>query len=487
MTARRIASAGLWSTIDIVARQGVLFAVSIILARLLMPADFGIIALLTFFSSLSIVFVQGGLSTALIQRQETSREEESSVFWWNLLASLLFAALLVAIGPAVSRFYGYPVLAPLMLLAAAQVVLSALGAVQTALLTRSLRFADLTKAGLASTIVAGAAGVGAALLGWGVWALAIQVATMAAVNSLVLWWVSDWRPSFHFRLRTIRHLLAFGSWFSLSSALEVLYNQGFALILGKLYGARELGIYNRAASTQLLPTGILAAIIGRLALPLFSERAKDPGALRRGLKTALGFAMLVNLPMMTGVALLPDLIIHVLFGEKWLGAAPILAILAWSGLIVPMHVLNLQVILAEGRSSTYFRVEVAKKLLGIAALVIGSFYGIFGLAYSYLAVAILALFINVEPVRRSLGYGVLAQLADLKGVIAATALMAAAVLLLRSMVDLGSAPSLLLLTAVGAGTYCAAGFALRVRAFAEGWDVARLYFGRGAEKAALPD
>lgn len=487
MSDRRIASAGLWSTIDIVARQGVLFAVSIILARLLMPADFGILALLTFFSSLSIVFVQGGLSTALVQRQGTSRDEESSVFWWNLFASLLFAALLVAIGPAVARFYGYPVLAPLMLLAAAQVVLSALGAVQTALLTRALRFADLTKAGLASTVVAGAAGVGAALLGWGVWALAIQIVTMAAVNSLVLWWVSDWRPSFHFRLRTIRHLLAFGSWFSLSSALEVLYAQGFALILGKLYGARELGIYNRASGTQLLPAGILAAIISRLALALFSERAKDKAALRRGLKMALGFAMLINLPMMTGVALLPDLIIDVLFGEKWLAAAPILAILAWSGLIVPMHVLNLQAVLAEGRSSTYFRVELVKKVIGITAIAIGSFYGIFGLAYSYLAVAIIGLFINVEPVRRSLGYGVLAQLLDLKGVIAATALMAAAVLALKSAIDMGSAPSLLLLTVTGAVVYCAAGFALRVRAFREGLDMALLFFRPGDRKAALPD
>ncbi|HEX8412646.1 MAG TPA: oligosaccharide flippase family protein, partial [Sphingomicrobium sp.] len=158
MSVERATRAGAWSALDIVLRQGVQFVVSIILARLLSPADFGLMALLTFFTSLSITFVQGGLSMALVQRQDTTREEESAVFWINLAASTVFGVLLVLIAPFLAKFYGEPMLRPLLFVAAAQVVLSALGAVQTALLTRTLRFDQLTKTGIVSSLVSGGLG-----------------------------------------------------------------------------------------------------------------------------------------------------------------------------------------------------------------------------------------------------------------------------------------------------------------------------------------
>jgi teichuronic acid exporter len=478
MSIERAATAGLWSTIDIGSRLGVQFVVTIILARLLMPADFGIIALLAFFSSLATVFVQGGLLVALIQRQETTRDEESATFWWNLLASLGFALLLILLAPQVARFYGYPVLRLLMFVDAAQVVISALGAVQTALLIRTLRFADLAKAGVPATIVSGAAGIGAALLGAGVWALAIQLVSMTAANTIMLWWVCDWRPSLHARLSTLRPLIAFGAWFGLSSTLEILYSQGFALIVGKLYGMPSLGLYNRAANTQLLPSNILSATISRVALPLFSARGEDPERMRQGLKRAIGFVMLINLPVMTGMALLPDLIILALFGEKWLPAAPILAILAWGGLIFPLHVLNLQVMLAQGRSGTYFRVEMIKKVVGVGCLTVGSIFGILGLALSQLIFGFLALFINVEPIRRNLGYGVARQIGDVGGTVLITAIMAAAVVLLRPLLHFSPLRNLVTLVFAGAAVYVGTGFALRVRSFLDAWSVARLLLRR---------
>lgn len=465
MTARTAASAGLWSAIDFGTRAGMQFVVSLILARLLMPEDFGIIAMLTFFTSLSIVFVQGGLSTALVQRQVSTRDEESAVFWWNLLASLLFAGLLILIAPAVARYYEYPVLVSLMPVAAGQVVFSALGAVQNALLTRQLRFGTLAKAGIAATAISGACATWAAFSGLGVWALALQILGQAALYSTFLWLASDWRPKAHFRPGTIAELWRFGGWFSLSSVLEVLYTQGFALIIGKLYGARDLGLYNRASNTQLLPTTIISSIIGRIALPLMAARADDRASLRQGLKAANAIAMLINLPIMTGIALLSDLIVVVLFGEKWLPAAPLLAILAWGGLLFPLHVLNLQLLLAVGKANTYFRVEVIKKVFGIAAVAGGSFYGMYGLAWSQLVVGIVALFINVAPVGKHLDYGVYAQIRDLKGPILATVAMGAVVMPLRQFVAFGPLADLLILSAAGAAVYAAFCLAFRIQAF----------------------
>ena len=479
MTVERAAKAGLWSGIDILLRQGVGFVVAIILARLLAPEDFGIVALLTFFSSLSIVVVQGGLSAAIIQRRETSAEEEGAVFWWNLAASAALALVLLAIAPAVADFYGYPILAPLMAMAAAQVVFSALGAVQTALLTRALNFRALAKAGVLASTLSGVFGVGAALAGAGVWALALQMAAMAAINSASLWLLCPWRPVMHFRFRTIRSLFSFGFFLSISSILDVIYTQGFALVIGKLHGVRDLGFYNRANGTQVLPNSIITTLIGRIALPLFAERASDPEALRRGVRMANSQAMILNLPMMVGLALVSDLVIATLFGDKWLPAAPILSILAVGGVLLPLHIINLQLLLAQGRSDQYLGIEITKKVIAVGFVLVGSYFGITGLAWSQTIFSVLALLINAYPAGRSLGYGAAAQVWDLRDLVAATAVMAAAVWLLRDLIDLAPPAELLVLVAAGAAAYLATGFALRLRTFAESLSVGRALLRRG--------
>lgn len=465
-------SAGLWSGIDIVFRQGVLFLVSLILARLLNPADFGIIALLTFFTSLSLVFVQGGLSAALVQRQQTSREEESAVFWWNMLASACFALALVAAGPFIASFYGYPVLRPLTWLAAVQIFSSSLGAVQTALLSRRLQFRKLTLVGAVSSLLGGVVGIVAAWLGAGVWALAWQTVTLAVANAILLWAICDWRPSFHVRIATMRHLIGFGGWVSLGSILEVLYTQGFSLVVGKLYGAPRLGIYNRAVGTQLMPTTVLSTIIGRIALPLFSSRADEPEALRRGLRLAIGLAMLINLPLMAGLSILAPDIVVTLFGQKWLPAAPILTVLALGGMLFPVHVINLQMVLAQGRPRTFLRNEIIKKSIGVICVVVGSLFGIIGLAWSQVVFNVLAFVANAQPARQSMNYGPLRQMADLAGPAAATVAMSVVLILVRRAVPLSPHASLALLVPAGAAIYFLVGWLVRSSIFIEATHMA---------------
>jgi O-antigen/teichoic acid export membrane protein len=179
------------------------------------------------------------------------------------------------------------------------------------------------------------------------------------------------------------------------------------------------------------------------------------------------------------------LLINALFGEAWLPAAPILAILAWGGLIFPLHVLNLQIILAQGRPRTYFRVEILKKLVGVACVIVGSFFGIIGLAYAQLVVAILALFVNVEPVRRSLGYGVVRQLGDCGGTILVTAVMAGAILLLRPLLHFAPGVNLAILVVAGAAIYAGIGLAFRVRSFVEAGRVAKILLRGGRATDAL--
>jgi O-antigen/teichoic acid export membrane protein len=471
MSKTQAVRAGAWSALDLGLRQGVGFVVSIILARLLTPADFGLIALLGFFTSLATTFVQGGLSLALVQRQETTRIEESSVFWLNLAASVIFAGLLALLAPAVARLYEQPLLAPLLLVAGTQIVLSALAAVQTSLLTRYLRFDQLTKAGVVSSLLSGVLGVVAAYEGLGVWALAIQLVAASFFNSAALWWVCDWRPSLSFSLSSIRHLLGFGLFISLSNILEVLYSHGFALVIGKLYGVRDLGILNRANSVQLLPTSIISSVISRTALPLFSARAADKDALLRGLRMSIRLAMLLSMPVMAGLAILSDLVIDVLFGPKWMDAAPLLSIIAIAGMLLPLHILNLQLMLAQGQSRQFLSLEIQKKVAGIACLGVGSFFGIYGIAYASLVFSPVAFLLNAAPTRKSLGYGAARQLWDLRGIAAAVLFMSALVLMARSWLELPPLILLALLSAIGAVAYAAFGLMLRLPSFREAQDI----------------
>lgn len=479
MTVQKAAKAGAWSALDVVLRQAVNFIVLMVMARLLTPADFGIVALVSFFAGISIVFVQGGLSQALIQRQQTSREEESAVFWWNLGGSGLFAALLMLVSPAVARFYGHPVLQPLMMVAAAQILFAALGAVQTALLTRALRFDLLTISGAVASAASGAIGIAAALAGYGLWALAFQLASMALVSSLVLWMVCKWRPVLHMRFATIRELFGFGIYLSLSSALDVLYTQGFALIIGKLHGVADLGLYNRAYSTQALPSNILSSMVARTAFPLFATRSGDEAALRRGVRMANSLAMILTLPAMLGLAILSDLVIVSLFGEQWRPAAPILAILAIAGILVPVHVINLQVLLARAQSRRFFQLELIKKAGGLLFVVVGSWFGIVGLAWSIVLFSVVAVPINAWPVRASIGYGPSAQLWDLRGLLVPAAAMCALLIALKPMLAFSPPISLVILTAAGAFVYLGAGLVLRSSNFAEAREIGLSIMRRG--------
>lgn len=453
MTMPSAARASAWSAVDVLSRQGIQFLVVIILARLLAPEDFGIIALLAFFTSLSIAFVQGGLSIAIIQRQQTSSDEESAIFWWNLAGSILLGAGIVLAGPALAAFFDQPVLRSLVLVAAAQLVFSAAGAVHTALLTRGMRFDLLTKAGMLAYLASGAIAVAAGLMGLGVWALALQIVALAFLNTAALWIAVPWRPSFHFQFGTIRELFGFGAWVSVGNVLEAVYTNGIALLIGKLHGVRDLGFFNQASATQLLPSSALSTIVGRVALPLFASNQHDPDAMRGSLRLAIRCIMLVNLPSMVGLAMLSDLVVTVLFGARWLPAAPILSILALGGILFPLHVINVQYVLARGQAATFMKNEIIKKTLGIICVVVGSLFGIVGLAWSQVIYSALGLVVNAGPARRDLNYGPLRQLSDLAVIAAVTLLMAGAVYLVRSSVSAGPLITLALCTFTGAAVY----------------------------------
>ncbi len=459
---RRLFTAGLWSALDLGSRFGIQFLVSIVLARLLSPEDFGVYALTSLFVALSAVLVDGGFSTALVQKRDVDQAAETAVFQYNLLAAFSLALVIILIAPFMADVYGYLVLQPLLYCSAGLVLLNSLSAVPGALLNRRMEFAKMAKAGVTSSTAGAAAGVTAAMMGFGIWSFPILAGVSGVCQALLVWWLSGWRPLWRFDLKPARGMLRFGSLLTISGALEVAYSNGYPLIVARLYGASDVGFYNRGQSLQALPSSVISGIVQRVLLPVLSAKADQPSELKRGAKAAIGASMMFTVPLMAFLGLFSDLVISVLYGTKWLPAAPVLTILALSGAIFPLHVVNLQILLAQGRGDLFLKVEIIKKVLGLMLVVIGSFYGIIGLAIGQLVFSILAFFINARPSAHLIDYRWSEQLRDVAGIVATATICMLALRLAAPLLPFGDFINLVVLTAAAGALFGAAALGLRL-------------------------
>lgn len=412
MLKQKAKTAVVWSGADILLRQGLQFGISIALARMLSPEEFGTIALLYLFVGLAGAFVDCGFSSALIQRQDITHTDESTVFWFNLAMGAAMALALWLLAPWLASFYKLPILTPLTGLLALNLFISALGSIHGTLLTKRLDFRTPMKIGAIATIISGGLGIAMAWQGYGVWALAMQTLISTILTTGLLWTFAKWRPSLEFSLASARRLFAFGGYLLMSGLLDVAYNRIYTLLIGKLYGVRELGFYNRADGTKQLPVGVLSGILSRVALPIFSTTAGDKERLRRGVRFALRSMMLINVPMMLGLMATAEPVVQTLFGENWLPSVPILQVLCLAGIFWPLHVINLNVLMAQGHSKLFFRLEVAKKIVGTALLLVGAAYGVMGIAWSQVVFGLFAFGINAHYTRVHLNYSVWQQSRD---------------------------------------------------------------------------
>jgi O-antigen/teichoic acid export membrane protein len=351
-----------------------------------------------------------------------------------------------------------------MAVAAVQVLFVSFGAIQTALLSRALKFRSLLVVGLCSTLASGAVALTLALVGYGVWALALQQLVGAAATATGLWLASRWRPSRVFDFAATRPLFRFGSHVVVSGVLDVLYVQGFALLIGKMHGVASVGLYARAQNTQALPVGIIATMIGRVTLPLLATRVDDPEGLRRAVARATQLAMAISLPMTLGLASLAETAVLLLYGPAWAPAGPILCILAIAACLYPQAIILQHGILAQDKSQQYLNLIMAKQALALATMIVGSFFGIMGLAYSQLLNGLGGTILNCLAARRHISYGLRDQARDLGGIAALSVTMALTIAWLSATLDYPPLVEAALLIPGGALLYLLLALLFRVRA-----------------------
>jgi len=457
----------LWSGLDIFMRQGVQFVVGVTLARLLTPEEFGIIALLYLFTGIANVFIDGGFSSALVKNQAATLVDESTVFWINLAMGLFAALTLWFSAPWIAGFFGYPILVPLTAILAVSLILNALGGVHLVLFSKSLNFKKPMMISATAAVISGSVAIALALKGFGVWALAWQVLISSLVSTLLLWVFSPWRPAFVFSLDSARSLFRFGSYLMFSALLDIAYTRSYSLLIGKFYGVRELAFYNRADNTKQIPVNVLSMTLSRVAFPIFSAAAHDKKKLRRGVRLAVRGLMLVNLPMMFGLMATAETVIHALFGEKWLPAVPALQVLCIAGMFWPLHVINLNVLKAQGHSNLFFRLEVIKKIVGTVFLLCGSLYGVLGIAWSQAVFGVVGFLINAHYTKKYLDYGAGKQTKDFLAIFMLSMLMAIVVHEIGVSTALGLYETLTWQVASGATLFLGLAMLARIQAISE--------------------
>ncbi|HAE43564.1 MAG TPA: flippase [Clostridiales bacterium] len=435
--------AGIWSLIEAICLRGLQFVVGIILARLLLPEQFGLVGMLMVFMAIAQTFLDSGFGAALIHKQNISEKDICSVFYFNLLMGIVAAICLCVAAPYVSSFYNQPVLTPMLRALSLVLVINAFGLVQGVLLTRAIDFKMQTKVTIIASFLSGFIGIGMAYWGYGVWSLVAQQIANAIFRSFLLWIYNSWRPSWLFSFQSLQEMFGFGSRLLASGLLHTVFSNIYLVVIGKLFTPTDLGYFTRANGLQEFLSMTLSSVVGRVTFPVFSTIQNDPDRIKRGMKKALTILMLINAPLMIGLAVVARPLVLVLLTAKWAPCIPYLQLLALVGLLFPLHLINLNVLQALGHSDLFLRLEIIKKVLIICNIAITFRWGIEAMIIGQVITSSVSYYLNAYYNKALLNYSIWEQIGDLYPYLLNALLMGGAA---YSLVYLSITSPLLLLT-----------------------------------------
>ena len=401
-----------WSFSERGGYQLIQFLVAITLARLLLPEHFGLMAILTVFISLSLVFVDAGFGSALIQKQDANHTDECSVFYFNILLGFLMAMSLYFAAPSIAKFYENPILTSLARVLSINLIIAAFGAVHVTLLIKRVDFRKQMYINLASAIASGAFAITMALNGYGIWSLVSQSISATLLRTGLLWTFHYWRPNSTFSFESLKSMFPFGSRLMLSSILNISFGSLYALVIGKVYSPKDLGFFARAEQLQQLPVINLADSVSRVTYPIFCSVQTDKPRLKRQARRAIMFLAFVNFPLMIFLATMAKPLVLILLTDRWLPSVPYLQLLCIAGLTYPLDTVNLNVLKAQGFSSLFLRLEIIKKILFAGSVGITYRWGITAMIIGGILVSICGYFINAFYTGKYLSYPASEQMRD---------------------------------------------------------------------------
>ena len=403
----------LWSGIERFSVQGVQFLVLLIIANILNPEDFGLIGMLTIFIAVAQSLIDSGFTQALIRKQDRTDLDNNTVFFFNIVISVLLYLILYFISPWVADFYDEPQLTNLMRVLCVVIIINSFAVVQRSIYTAHIDFKTQAKASFYGAFISGIIGIYMAIEGYGVWTLVWQQILNASINTLFLWIYSNWFPRLQYSWDSFRSLFTFGSKLLASGLIDTIYTNMYALLIGKVFSAASLGNYTQADRFTRLPSSNITGILQRVTYPVLCTIQDDEKRLRGDYRQILRLSAFVIFPLMCLLAGIAYPLVELLIGEKWRFAATLIIPLSFHMMWWPIHAINLNLLQVRGRSDLFLKLEIVKKVIGVIVLIASVPFGLVFMCYCSIATSIINLVINTYYTGKLINVGFLIQMGDL--------------------------------------------------------------------------
>jgi O-antigen/teichoic acid export membrane protein len=410
---KTVLSGVVWTFTQQFSTQGISFIVSLVLARILTPAEFGLIGMISVFVAIGSSLMESGMTQSLIRTANPTIEDYSTVFYFNMFMSLLVYLIVFFGAPYIGLFFKQPILKNLVRIYSLSFIITATYAVQQAMLTKNMDFKTQMIIAVPSLLISGILGIVLAYSGFGVWSLAYMSLCQALLISIQHWWHTKWRPSFSFSKEKFSLHFHFGYKLLFSGLLDTLFNNSYQIIIGRFFSPAQVGFYTRADQLKQLPVTNISSTLNKVTYPLFASIQNEDVRLKKVYKQVMQMVVYIIAPTLVFMGILAEPIFRLLFTDKWLPAVPYFQILCLTGILYPIHSYNLNILKVKGRSDLYLKLEIYKKIIIAVSLIIAIPMGIVALLWSQVVMSVLAFFINTYYSGKLLKYSAWQQIKDI--------------------------------------------------------------------------
>lgn len=463
---KKITKGLMWTYLERICAQGVSTLVTIILARLLLPENYGVVSIATIFMSFCDALVVGGFSDTLIQKKDADDIDFSTMFWFVLAFGFLMFGIVFAIAPLAETFFKTSMVCVTLRVMAVRLPINAVNSIQSAYISKHMKYKYFFFATLIGTVVSAVVGIVMAYMGYGVWALVAQYLTNSVVDTLVIWFTCGWHPSFKFSLKRLKSLYSFGWKMQLSTLIVTIYVEVESLCIGRKYTSADLAYYEKGRQFPKIIMHNIQTSISKVMLPAFSKISDKKDETKRLAKRSVSISTYLMAPLLIGLILCSKEFVIAVLTEKWLPAVPFMQLLSVYYLIEPIMAFNKQIVIAAGKSALYLKMEIAKKAVGISLLLISVFCfdSVYAIALATVITQIIGLIIQSAPLKRIINYPLAEQIKDVAPSYILAICMAAPIFAVK-MLDISYLLKLIIEVIAGALFYLAGSMILKLKPY----------------------
>ena len=416
-----------WTSLDQVTALTLGFIVEVILARLLSPSDYGLLAMIAVFNAVALTFVNSGFSSALVRKPDMNDNDTTTAFCFNIIVGIVTAAILCLMAPYVAIFYDKPILTSLLRAESLILIILSFSVVQFSQLSRTLDFKSKMIVNLTAQITAGVVSITAAYHGFGVWSLVLKHIVNSVITVIMLWVMSPWRPRGKWDKKSLKYLWGYGSKLLASGLLNTVFGNIYPIVIGKFFSASELGYYGRARGYAGLPSHGLTTVLQQVTFPVLSKIQDETQRLADSYRRMLRFSVFVLFPIMIGMAALAYPLVVTLVTEKWAPCVPYLQVVCFASMWYPVHAINLNLLQVKGRSDLFLKLEIIKKAIVVIAVFVCVPFGVMGICVGAIFTSLISLVINTYYTGKLINVGFFRQMRDMTPTLIASLIIGAVV------------------------------------------------------------